>query len=124
VAARLHGDRVVRTRRPILCAGILLGALVCCAGIREDELLCEEAMAHIGQCCPGLDVGAVDCTYTSGCQTTYPALTVTQSQCIDGTSCPDLVSSDMCPNAQAAQDSDASSGTGEPVLLLVGQVCP
>jgi hypothetical protein len=114
----------VRTRRPILVVGILLGALVCCAGIREDELLCEEAMAHIGQCCPGLDVAAVDCTYTSGCSTTYPALTVPQSQCIDGMSCADLVSSDMCPNAQAAQDSDASSGSGEPVLLLVGQVCP
>lgn len=124
MAARLHGSRVVRTRRPILCAGVLLGALVCCAGIREDELLCEEAMAHIGQCCPGLDVAAVDCTYTSGCGTTYPALTVTQSQCIDGMSCAALVSSDMCPNAQASQDSDGSPGSGNSVLVLVEQVCP
>jgi len=105
---------------------VLLGAaIVCCAGMREDEVLCEEAAAHLVHCCPGFDLSSLRCSYTSGCgSTTYPALSVPASQCINGESCDELVATGVCPRAQQAQavtENEASTGTGDEELT---EVCP
>jgi hypothetical protein len=114
----------VRLRRVLLLTAVLGSAVVCCAGIREDELLCEEAAAHLNTCCPGFEVTSLACTYQSGCgSTTYPALSVAASQCIDGESCATLVASGVCQRAQQAQavvvDSDAGTDAGS-----FAEVCP
>jgi hypothetical protein len=115
----------VRTRRLVLLTVLLVGAFVCCVGLREDELLCEEAAAHLNHCCPGFDVSSLSCSYNSGCgSTTFPALSVSASQCINGESCEALVASDVCPRAQQARavvEYEASTTTGDEEFA---QVCP
>jgi hypothetical protein len=114
----------VRLRRVVLLT-VFLAAVLCCAGIREDEVLCEEAAAHLSSCCPGFDVSSLGCTYNSGCgTTTYPARSVKASQCINGETCPQLVSSDVCSRAQQAKpvvESEASTETGDEAFA---EVCP
>jgi hypothetical protein len=109
----------------VLLTAVLVGAVVCCVGIREDELLCEEAAAHLTNCCPGFNVSALSCSYNSGCgSTTYPALSIRASQCINGESCATLVASDVCQRAQQATpvtENEASTGTGDEELA---EVCP
>jgi hypothetical protein len=112
----------VRPRRLLLTA-LLAAAFVCCVGIREDELLCEEAAAHLSHCCPGFDVTALGCSYNSGCgTTTYPTLSVSASQCINGESCAELVAGNVCARAQQAHavvETEASTGDAE-----FAEVCP
>jgi hypothetical protein len=109
----------------VLLTAVLVGAGICCAGIREDELLCEEAAAHLNDCCPGFDVSSLSCSYNSGCgSTTFPALSIRASQCINGESCATLVSSDVCQRAQKAlpvTENEASTGTGDEEFA---EVCP
>jgi hypothetical protein len=117
----------VRRPRVVLLAALLVGAVVCCVGIREDELLCEEAAAHLADCCPGFAVSSLSCSYNSGCgSTTYPALSVQQSQCINGESCAALVADNVCQRAQQAHavvEYEASTGTGTGDEEFA-QVCP
>jgi hypothetical protein len=40
-------------------AALVAGAR--CEHISRDELRCEEAVAHVRGCCPGIDLGAVQC---------------------------------------------------------------
>jgi len=99
-----------------------VGALLCCAGVREDELLCEEASAHLAHCCPGFDATKMQCTYVSGCgTTTYPALSVAMGRCILGEDCADLVAGSVCERAPMAvpvqQDEGGAKGT-------FAEVCP
>ena len=115
-------------RRPrVVLLAVLVGAVVCCVGIREDELLCEEAAAHLANCCPGFTVSSLACSYNSGCgTTTYPALSVEASQCINGESCAALVAGNVCQRAQQAHavvESEASTGTGTGDEEFA-QVCP
>jgi hypothetical protein len=106
-------------------ATLLVGAVVCCVGVREDELLCEEAAAHLAHCCPGFVATSLSCSYTSGCgSTTYPALSVAASQCINGESCSALVAGNVCERAQQAHsvvEYEASTTTGD---LEFAEVCP
>lgn len=115
----------MRRPRVVLLAVLLVGAVVCCVGIREDELLCEEAAAHLSDCCPGFAVSSLSCSYNSGCgSTTYPALSVAASQCINGESCAALVAGDVCQRAQQAKavvELEASTTTGDQEFA---QVCP
>jgi hypothetical protein len=118
----------VRRRRVLLLTILLVGAIVCCEGLREDELLCEEAAAHLQSCCPGFDVTSLSCSYTSGCgSTTYPALSIAASQCINGESCAALVSGNVCQRAQQAKsvvETEASTGTGSTGDEEFAEVCP
>lgn len=63
---------------------------------REDAILCEEAIAHVMECCPRFDPSTVSCYHffdstTEGCHTTTssgePALTVAESRCILSLDC-------------------------------------
>src|SRR4051812_48491925 len=67
-------------------------------GIREDELECEEAIAHLVECCPRFAAASVKCEYddSEGCKTTYTALSIAESRCIERRSCDDVRSSGLC----------------------------
>lgn len=85
----------------------------CDEGFREDELECERAAVHVEECCPGVAHGHVfACEYqeAQACSAAVdPPLTVSQGQCLRGTSCVDLVASGTC----AALVSGATSGKGK-----------
>ncbi len=78
---------------------------------REDTLTCEEALAHLQECCPAFDPAAVACRHyyasNSGCGTSTenreePAFDLSESRCIRNRSCADLVGDNVCPRAQKA----------------------
>jgi hypothetical protein len=86
-----------RLRRTSIGLAIAIGAVATCDGIREDELECEEAVAHLRSCCPGFDVHAFHCEYIAGClYSTYPDLDVGTSQCIRELDCDTVVASKLC----------------------------
>jgi hypothetical protein len=81
---------------------LVVGLLMACGDIRQDEFLCENAVGHLQQCCPGFSPDAVNCTYAPGCTTTvYPELDATQSDCIMGQSCGALRAAGVCDRAAA-----------------------
>ena len=62
--------------------------------LREDEFLCEDAVAHIHECCPDFDVTSVACNYTEGgcgTKTVNPDLSEFNSACLIDASCADIV---------------------------------
>jgi hypothetical protein len=76
---------------------LVVGTLIACSGIRQDEFLCENAVAHLVQCCPGFNANAVNCQYDQGClDTTYPEVDESQSECILGESCGSLRANSVC----------------------------
>ena len=108
-------------RRGAYVVGALFSALIACSAdvhdhdnFREDVAYCEEAVAYLGECCPGFDTHAVVCQYhhdyTAGScgdpSTTdneSPALSLPESKCILGAKCGALISSGVCARAQKAK---------------------
>ena len=81
---------------------LVVGLMMACGDIRQDEFLCENAVGHLQQCCPGFNPGAIDCTYAPGCTSTvYPELDATQSDCIMDQSCGALLASGVCDRVAA-----------------------
>ncbi len=120
-------DRSRRGRRrwaafltPALLALLFLAR--CQGGLRDDELYCEQAANELAGCCAGFDPTNLSCTYgSSGCQTSYPALTVAESDCILAESCASLVSTRVCARAMEALPIQT---TGDGGLTNHPQVCP
>jgi hypothetical protein len=88
--------------------GMLVGVVLAC-GVRHDEFDCENAVAHLAQCCPGFDASTVQCTFSGGCNTSYPALDPAQSDCIRGASCETLVAQGVCARAAQLQNAPGSA---------------
>jgi hypothetical protein len=62
------------------------------AAIREDEVECEEAVAHLTECCSGFDPTRIRCEYVApqGCSGgSHPELDVETSRAIRALSCAD-----------------------------------
>jgi hypothetical protein len=67
------------------------------SGVREDELVCEEAVARLKHCCPAA-TSDVDyqCLYVDGCDQSYPQISPDKGQCIMQASCESLLASNAC----------------------------
>jgi hypothetical protein len=91
--------------------GVIVGLLLACNGIREDEFACENAVAHLQQCCPGFTGSNIACIYEPppvSCggsdpvsQGESPDLDLEQSACIRAATCDQLRSSGACDRAAA-----------------------
>jgi hypothetical protein len=115
--------------RRVLCAALLLQVALACGGIREDELSCEDATAHLAACCPGLAAAQISCTYvppqSDGCYGTpanYPGIGIAASTCIREESCAQLQSSGVCD--RAAKTLASSPGADQPDDDGFQEVCP
>jgi hypothetical protein len=87
--------------------------------MREDEFLCEEAHAHLTDCCPGFKTAPGVCEYVDGCdESTYPALPPAESNCIRAKSCQELVDQGICERAANMHVSWSTSGSTD------AGVCP
>jgi hypothetical protein len=71
-------------------------------GIDRDELACEQAVAHLADCCPGFDANRWSCvSYSGGCGNgSTPDISVEAGECIAHASCDDLVRSGSCDAPQ------------------------
>ena len=136
--------RILRRSSAFVVGALLTLVIACGPGkedddqFREDTLTCEEALAHLQECCPGFDPAAVACRYyfssDSGCGITTenkeePAFDLPESRCIRNKSCADLVGDKVCPRAQKAVqyiDRSTTSVGGSPskVHQTHPPVCP
>lgn len=80
----------------------VIGVVLSCGQIAEDELVCEEAVSKLQDCCRGFDARRLPCVRSEGgCKTsdTRPALSVRASQCILDKQCSAVVSEGVCDRA-------------------------
>lgn len=83
--------------RRCLAFGAVVAVVLSCGEIREDEMLCEEAVSHLEECCPTIDPRRLNCVYDQGCGTDLvPVLTPDASECLSATGCADLQSRGIC----------------------------
>jgi len=121
----------------VLC--LALFGVCCGGGIRQDELVCEEAVKHLTQCCAGLTPTGIDCTYQTVTGDpnypngpSYPDLSPTESDCIRNESCETLLSSGVCGRAIDLVRADMANAenpylTGLPPNFSAynpSQICP
>jgi hypothetical protein len=126
-------------RRALQIAVTILGfsTLVADGGLREDEIDCEEAVAYLQQCCPGFArTETLQCVYGDSCGVIEPALSIDQSQCILGLSCPQIVANGICDRAAHLSSPSSAppidfgtgggsgAGGGSSSSLTPATVCP
>lgn len=71
------------------------GAPAWVSGIREDEVQCEEAKAHLLDCCHPF-TGSLECEFVDGCGLTFPDLDVEQSRALQNASCEEIRRDGVC----------------------------
>jgi hypothetical protein len=106
------------TRRPLsrlhgFTVSVIVGVGLAGGCIREDEFECENAVAHLQQCCAHFDAKAIECSYVTGCGTYYPQISAAESRCIESKSCDALRATGVCAAADALphrQSSDVQGG--------------
>jgi hypothetical protein len=66
-------------------------------GFRQDELVCEEAVAHVAHCCGWSGVNET-CTYWEDCdgEAHHPSIGPEQADCLRLQSCRSLVEHGIC----------------------------
>jgi hypothetical protein len=104
---------------------LVVGTLIACSCIRQDEFLCENAVAHLVQCCPGFNANAVNCQYDQGClETTYPEVDESQSECILGESCGALRANAVCDRVSQLPFHDGLEDAGTTPAVCTGPSAP
>ena len=104
----------------------LIGLLGSC-GYQESEMRCDEAAAHLADCCGSANI-AVECEYDfiEVTNRTYgPGLTLSESQCILAMSCASLQTTGVCRRAQSVpqQDLSESCGANSPTPISFNEGC-
>ncbi len=86
--------------RPALSALMLgpLALLLLGFGLDRGELGCEQATAHLAECCPGFPVERVGCIQEGGCEREAEGtlLTLAESECLIATSCEEIRADQRC----------------------------
>jgi hypothetical protein len=104
----------------------IVTAIVCilfaCGHINDDELLCEEAVARLEDCCPRFDVRVFNCREYQGCyDSVSPDLTTKASNCVREKSCEELVAQGLCESltqlALGGSPTFSPNGTANPRTL-------
>ncbi len=95
---------------------VVVALLFATGALQEDELLCEEAIAHLRDCCPSLRAPHV-CGDSDGCSP-VTTLTRSESECVMHLEC-GAETDEICSRSEDVQAAlhEASRGEHE-------QVCP
>lgn len=76
----------------------VVGALAAgCESISRDSLRCEEAVAHVMECCPGLSRPPVECVGSGS----LPFVNFPNVECLIDSSCADMQARGVCAWASA-----------------------
>jgi hypothetical protein len=122
-STRSGGGRASAVTRWIKLVVCILGlsTLVADGGLTQEQLDCEEAVSYLQGCCPGFQASeTVNCESDQGCGTSIaPALSITESQCIVGLSCSDVVNRGICDRvvnlSSPTTTTDGTTGSHPPV---------
>ncbi len=80
------------TRRGILLWTVLVGGALACGGFHKSELVCEEAVVKIAECCPRVDTRLVNCDHDETCTRTHvPDVDEALAACLERKDCATLV---------------------------------
>jgi hypothetical protein len=109
-------------RRIAVLASVII-VVLSCGEIREDEMLCEESVSKLIDCCPNLDARRFICVYDpGGCGN--PALTpifsAKASKCVHDRSCDDLKNKGSC---QALHDLALVPGKRSDIPAFEAEAC-
>jgi hypothetical protein len=116
-----RGSAPAKRRRLVRVGLVVAMALPATQCLRQDEVECEEAVAHMADCCEDFDRSAVVCRYSDYCGVSYPDLRPSESQCILDRSCDSLREDGICEAVvRRSQTGASSSNDGYPE----GEVCP
>lgn len=75
----------------------VVGVVLSCGEIREGEMLCEEAVSRLDECCPEIDPRRLNCIYQDGCgENLQPVFTVRASECLRDRACEVLKDQGIC----------------------------
>ena len=85
----------------------MIGAAAACGAlgfVREDEIECEEAVAHLEHCCVEFPSAKVSCDFIAGCTEPdiHPDLSIEFAECVQAMDCDALRARDLC--ARIADD--------------------
>jgi len=81
----------------IIAVIVTVAVVLSCGGIESEELLCEEAVLRVEDCCEKIDINRFNCVEDQGClRSLTPIFNKTASECILDTSCSDLVARGIC----------------------------
>jgi len=104
---------------------ILAMAIPATQCLRQDEVQCEEAVAHMADCCDDFDRTVVDCSYSDYCGVSYPHLSPAESECILDQSCESLRSKNICNDVlERSRGADSTGALDWYDGYLEGEVCP
>jgi hypothetical protein len=86
-----------RLTRRVPGLGLALGAFLLFSAESiaptEEEVECESAVAHLGQCCPDFNGKPISCV-DGGCR--VPDLSLSSSRAIEGMDCAAIQSANLC----------------------------
>jgi hypothetical protein len=78
-----------------------VGFLTLSAEVNPDELDCEQAVAHLAECCPDVRPSMFFCQHVSGCGSSQaPDFTADDSQCILALDCNGVQAQGLCKKVQ------------------------
>jgi hypothetical protein len=85
----------------VVCLGIAAGPSTFNACLESSEYRCENAVSHLRECCPGIDVTYLRCINGYSCESMYGShvLHEEDSNCILSLNCEQIRSQDICARA-------------------------
>lgn len=90
----------LRPTGPIALAAVV-AVVLSCGEIREDEMLCEEAVSRLDECCSEIDPRRLNCVYQDGCGTELrPIFSPSASDCLRDRPCDVLRERGICDGLQ------------------------
>jgi len=93
-----------------------------CGSIDTRELVCEEAAAHLVDCCPGFTASVLRCSQGQDCSGVRPDISEPESACIREMSCASLrapaAAGSVCERSRAKFPKDAGAGNQPPFISL------
>lgn len=114
-------DGMMELVKIALLALAVAGVTGAFVALREDELECEEAVAHLEGCCDDFSPHQVECEYVSGCgEETWPDLSVEEANCIEALECDEVRARDLCTKVPILEPRGRRDGG----VLPRSTVCP
>jgi len=89
-----------------LVAVLAAGPVLVDCGVQEDELLCEDAVALLASCCPGLAPSALTCPdHHTACEAPAPTFSLAESRCLRALDCAAIRARGICERAAGGSSS-------------------
>jgi hypothetical protein len=101
-----------RLSKYLLAAFAIVGLTAVDLTVTENEIECEQAVAHLAGCCPSFVRSSVNCQY-EGC-TIRPDLEISESECIVALDCDAVIERGLCtsvPDLDRRQQPKSDAGT-------------